>query len=263
LTEQINTFAFGQLKANRSMNLVLDIGNTRTKAGWFDRGRLAGSSHFEALTPGILAGIMAREPVDMMMVSSVSESYRDMISEVVIGSGMILFLDHSMPLPLEIDYGSPETLGNDRIAAAAGAWCIMPHVPILVMDLGTAITIDFVSAAGQFTGGNISPGLHTRFSSLHEHTARLPLVEADGRYPEFGTNTRTAIAAGVQQGIIHELNGYISLFEKRYPGCRNVLTGGDAGFFAGKLIKPVPEYPDLVLTGLNYILEFNNGIDRK
>ncbi len=245
------------------MNLVLDIGNTRTKAGWFDQGRMAGSSRFEALTPVILAGILAREPVDMMMVSSVSQSYRDMFSHAIKGSGMTLFLDHSTPLPLEIDYGSPETLGHDRIAAAVGAWCIMPHFPILVMDLGTAITIDFVSAAGQFRGGNISPGLHTRFRSLHEHTARLPLVEADETFPEFGSDTRTAIAAGIQQGIIFELNGYISLFEKRYPGCRNILTGGDAGFFAGKLIKPILVYPDLVLTGLNYILEFNNRINRK
>jgi len=240
------------------MNLVLDIGNTQTKAGWFEHGRLAENRRMGTISTRKLSGILSLYPVDKVMVSSVSQPVRDMFRSAGSGLKKLLFLDHTLPLPLKINYRSPETLGHDRIAAAAGAWCIYPLSPILVMDLGTAITIDFLSADGIFMGGNISPGLRTRFRALHEHTARLPLVGEDNGYPEFGNDTQTAIAAGVQQGIIHELNGYISLFESRYPDCRFVVTGGDSGFFAHKLKNIIFSHPDLVLIGLNHILEFNS-----
>jgi type III pantothenate kinase len=240
------------------MNLVLDIGNTHAKAGWYEHGRLAENLCFGTITRKQLTGILSHYPVDKVIVSSVGQPVRDMFKSAGSGLKKLLFLDPTLPLPLKINYRSPETLGHDRIAAAAGASCIYPRSSILVMDLGTAITIDFVSADGIFMGGNISPGLHTRFKALHEHTARLPLVNEDSGYPEFGHDTQTAIAAGVQQGIIHELNGYISLFESRYPDCQFVVTGGDSGFFAHKLKKIIFAYPDLVLTGLNHILEFNS-----
>jgi type III pantothenate kinase len=244
------------------MNLVLDIGNTHSKAGWFEEGRLAENKRFGRITPRQLTGILSQYPVDRVIVSSVNQPVRDMFRIAGWGLKTLLFLDHTLPLPFKINYKSPETLGHDRIAAAAGAWCIYPRSPILVIDLGTAITIDFVSADGIFMGGNISPGLHTRFRALHEHTARLPMVREDSNYPEFGYDTQTAIAAGVQQGIIHELNGYITLFESRYRDCRFVVTGGDAVFFALKLIKIPNAHPDLVLTGLNHILEWNSSAIR-
>jgi type III pantothenate kinase len=240
------------------MNLVLDIGNTYTKVGWFEDGRLTENQRFGAITPGQLTRILSLYPVDRVMVSSVSQPVRDLFKFAGSGLKKLLFLDHTLPLPLKINYRTPETLGYDRIAAAAGAWCIYPHSPILVMDLGTAITIDFVSAEGIFMGGNISPGLHTRFIALHEHTAKLPFITEDSNYPEFGDDTRTAISAGVQQGIIYELNAYVSHFENKYPDCRFVITGGDAGFFEHKLNKIIHTHPDLVLTGLNHILEFNS-----
>ncbi len=112
-------------------------------------------------------------------------------------------------------------------------------------------------------GGNISPGLLPGLKSLHDQTARLPLVRKNTDFPDFGTDTQSAITAGVQQGIIFELNGYIQLFESRYPGCKFVITGGDADFFVHKLKKPIFAFPDLVLTGLNYILEFNSPETRQ
>jgi type III pantothenate kinase len=240
------------------MNLVIDIGNTYTKVGWFKAGFLTESQRIDTNPPDRLMALLTKYPVDMVLVSSVGKPDKDMFISSGFELKKLVFLDHTIPLPLKIDYASPETLGNDRIAAAAGAVCTFPGCPLLVMDLGTAITIDFVTPEGEFKGGNISPGLHTRFKSLHDHTARLPLVKGDSTYPEFGTNTLTAIAAGVQQGIIYELMGYISLFENRYPGCKFLITGGDAGFFVPKLKNTIFAYPDLVLTGLNYILEFNN-----
>jgi type III pantothenate kinase len=245
------------------MNLVLDIGNTQTKAGWFESGRLIRSQRLDASIRDGLISLLERYPVDMVLVSTVGKADRDAFKSAGIALNKMLFLDHHLPLPLKIDYATPETLGYDRIAAAAGAKCLYPGYPLLVMDLGTAITIDFVTSEGEFKGGNISPGLETRFKSLHDHTARLPLVKKDTEYPEFGYNTQSAIAAGVQQGIIYELNGYLNQFEEIYPHCKFVVTGGDTRFFVPKLKKTIFAHPDLVLTGLNHILEFNNPLIRQ
>jgi type III pantothenate kinase len=245
------------------MNLVFDIGNTHTKTGLFDRGKMLESQRLETITRDALKLILEKNSPEAVLVSSVGKNERLLFDSVGKDLKTLLFLDHTLPLPLKISYSTPETLGHDRIAAAAGARRLLPGSPLLIMDLGTAITIDLVTANGEFKGGNISPGLLTRFKSLHDHTARLPLVRKDSGFPDFGTDTQSAIAAGVQQGIIFELNGYIHLYESRYPGCKFVITGGDADFFVHKLKKPIFAFPDLVLTGLNNILEFNSPETRQ
>jgi type III pantothenate kinase len=240
------------------MNLVFDIGNTHTKTGLFDRGRLLESQRLETITRDALRLILEKHLPEAVLVSSVGKNEKLLFESVGKDLKNLVFLDHTLPMPLKISYATPETLGHDRIAAAAGARKLLPGSPLLIMDLGTAITIDLVTAHGEFKGGNISPGLLTRFKSLHDHTARLPLVRKNNGFPDFGTDTQSAIAAGVQQGIIFELNGYIHMFEARYPGCKFIITGGDAEFFVHKLKKPIFAFPDLVLTGLNHILEFNS-----
>ncbi len=239
------------------MNFVLDIGNSHTKAGWFDHGKLVKVKRYMKLLSGDLSRILHEESVEAMLISSVGEADKQDFRSLDTYNFPVLYLDHRLPLPVKLYYKSPQTLGLDRIAAAAGAWSIFPGSSLLVIDLGTAITIDFVSSSGEYMGGNISPGLSTRFDSLHEHTARLPRLQKNPDFPVFGHDTNSAIEAGVQQGIVHELNGYIHSFNDMYVSCKTLLTGGDADFFADKLKKPIFVYPDLVLTGLNYILEFN------
>jgi type III pantothenate kinase len=245
------------------MNLVFDIGNTHTKTGLFDHGNLLESQRLETITQDVLKLIFQKYSPRAVLVSSVGRNERSLFDQFGKDLKTLIFLDHTLPMPLKIVYDTPETLGHDRIAAAAGAQKLLPGSPLLIMDLGTAITIDLVTARGEFKGGNISPGLHTRFKSLHDQTARLPLVRKNTKFPEFGTDTQSAITAGVQQGIIFELNSYMQLFESRFPGCKFVITGGDADFFVHKLKKPIFVFPDLVLTGLNYILEFNSPETRQ
>jgi len=237
------------------MNLIIDVGNTQTKIGWFEKGKLI---HRTIHASGDLA---YNEPftlysAEMAIVSVAGKADPDILTQIG-PLKKILILDHNTPLPVKVRYDTPETLGRDRIAAAAGSRCVYPDSNILIMDLGTAITIDFITGDGEYKGGNISPGMQTRFNSLHEHTANLPLVERNPAYPKFGTNTAMAIASGVQAGIAYELNGYMDDFESRYPGCKFIITGGDAAFFVPMLKKAIFAVPDLVLTGLNHILEFN------
>jgi type III pantothenate kinase len=241
------------------MNLVIDIGNTHTKVAWFEQGELIDMLRLEESGVIAIKNLINKRPAAKAILSSVTSLDPVITSQLEKEHEKLIILDHHTSLPVYIAYKTPETLGHDRIAAAAGARYIYPGCNVLIMDMGTAITIDFLTSMGEYMGGNISPGLHTRFSALHEHTAKLPLVTRDHVFPAFGTDTRTAIVAGVQQGIIFEINSYMDEFIRLYPDCEFIITGGDASFFVSKLKRPIFALPELVLTGLNYILEYNTS----
>jgi type III pantothenate kinase len=244
------------------MNLVIDIGNTHTKLAWFEQGRLIETVRTEAGGTYDLNNLILDKPARYAIISSVGKIDPILNTALEKTKTQLLVLDHTTNVPLDIDYKTPETLGHDRIAAAAGAKYVCPYCNVMIVDMGTAITIDFISADGKFMGGNISPGLQIRFKALNEFTAKLPLITRDPSFPAFGNDTRTAIAAGVQQGIIYEINSYIDEFARRYPACEFIITGGDASFFVSKLKRAIFAIPDLVLKGLNYILEYNTS-DKK
>ncbi len=239
------------------MNLVVDIGNTSTKIAWFDRGEMMDCSRFTSGEPLRTDDLHPDRQPERAIISSVRPEIRVLPDEYERKLKRLVYLDHMTPIPVDIRYKSPETLGHDRIAACAGAFCLFPRQDVLIIDMGTTITVDFLNAAGEYLGGNISPGVQTRFRSLHEFTAKLPLLDKDAGFPQFGTDTRSAITAGVQQGIVHELNGYMDDYSTAYPGCKFILTGGDADFFVPKLKRAIFAFPELMMTGLNFILEFN------
>lgn len=173
--------------------------------------------------------------------------------------GRLLTLTPSTPLPIEVEYGSRSTLGNDRVAAAVGAWTMFPDDGSLVVDAGTAVTLDVVCCS-RFLGGNIAPGLALRFSSLHDATERLPLVGPEGALPDFGTDTVSAIRAGVLGGMASEICFSFSRASELY-GCRRVLlAGSDAGILFPVLTArgvPVEAAPDLVGLGLLAVFRHN------
>lgn len=163
--------------------------------------------------------------------------------------------DPATPIPIKNNYSQPLSLGADRLAAAVGAWTLAPGKSSLIVDLGTAITYDLLTAEGVYEGGNIAPGIYLRMKALHENTKALPLPEISvGDFPEFGRDTLMAIKAGVLQGILHEINGYIIQHQHKHPELLTFLTGGDLIYFAGKLKSGIFARPYLVLTGLHRIL---------
>jgi len=167
-------------------------------------------------------------------------------------------LDHLTPLPIANLYETPETLGKDRIAAAVGANELFPNQNVLVIDAGTAITYDFVSAENQYLGGNISPGLQMRFKALNRFTDKLPLVDSSAYFSEIGKNTKEAIRGGVQNGILFEIEKTIEIFAEKYEDLQVILTGGDSAFLSQMLNADVLVHLNLTLIGLNRILEFNS-----
>lgn len=166
-------------------------------------------------------------------------------------------LSSQVPLPLVIDYLTPSTLGPDRIAAAVGAWSHFPGENSLVVDMGTAVTYDVVTADGHYAGGNIAPGVGMRLRALRSFTARLPEVNGYGDTPEFGHDTMTAMRAGAVRGVAGEINYYRSLLPQ---GTRVVLTGGWSQRVGSFLDFPVTIDPCLVTKGLLSILLYNEKI---
>ena len=241
------------------MNLVLDQGNTATKIVLVDRGSAVYSGAYPRLTPEELTTLIDRYRPERGIIASVAEP--DPAWLPLLRRRLRRFLslndDLGLRLPITIGYLTPETLGRDRIAAAVGAHTLRADAPLLVIDAGTAITYDLVLPPGHFVGGNISPGLTTRFRALNHYTSRLPLVHEREEVPPLGTTTETAILSGVVSGIVYEMNGYIDDLRSKHPDLVVFLTGGNAFYFDGRLKCVTFASENLVWIGLNRILEYN------
>lgn len=164
-------------------------------------------------------------------------------------------LNHTISLPISLSYKTPHTLGADRIAAACGARHLFPKKKCLIIDIGTCITYDFISATGKFSGGAISPGRHLRFQALHLYTARLPLISNTKNPPLTGTSTADSIRSGVINGVKAEVNGFISLYEKKYPGLQVIVCGGDRKLITSAHPEKIHFCETLVLEGMRTIIE--------
>ncbi|WP_460500536.1 type III pantothenate kinase, partial [Hymenobacter agri] len=130
----------------------------------------------------------------------------------------------------------------------------------LVIDAGTALKFDLVTADETYHGGSIGPGLAMRLRALHAFTGRLPLLElpaADATIPLVGDSTTGSMLSGVVNGMVAEIEGLLAQYRQRYPGLGVVLTGGDAAFLAARLPKCIFVVPELVLLGLNRILAYH------
>ena len=242
------------------MNLTVDSGNTFSKIGWFEGNALR---HYELrLTfPEMLEAVRSI-PVERVIFSSVSHEV-EKIRPAFQPNVPILSLDSQTPVPVVKEYDTPDTLGADRIAAAVGAAELFPHEDRLVIDMGTCITYDFVDRAGRFQGGAISPGMGMRFKAMHSFTQRLPLVEPESEAPLVGKSTRQSMLSGVVNGLTAELNGFVAAHRAASPECRVVLCGGDAPYFASKFQLSVSVMPELVLIGLNRILNYNVDLQKE
>jgi type III pantothenate kinase len=128
---------------------------------------------------------------------------------------------------------------------------------VLVIDAGTAITYEMITAENEYLGGNISPGMETRFKALNQFTGKLPLVTPSDDFQLLGTNTESAIRAGVQLGLLFEVEQYITYFNNIYQNLEIIITGGNAKFFDKKLKNSIFVHFNLTLIGLNRILEYN------
>ena len=238
------------------MNAAIDIGNTKTKLGIFNGAKLFSLKTFDAIQN--LGEELAGMTLEAAIVSSVKLSDAEIKEKLELPLGTI-FLGMETPLPFQNNYQS-NTLGLDRIAAMAGAQVLYPNEHVLVIDAGTCITYEVLEAGKIYHGGAISPGMQMRFKSMHNFTARLPLVKPEPIDSWVGNTTEKAMLSGVVHGIIAEMQAYILEIESKYSPLTVIITGGDAKFFESKIKPTIFAIPELVLLGLNAILRHNASI---
>lgn len=240
-------------------NLIVDSGNTTIKMFLFADGEIAAKmvcAEVCEMLPTLRANVPV-EKIDRCIVSSVSVSQSE-IAGVFRSFFPVTEFSHRLKFPIIIRYGTPETLGSDRVAAVVGAAMRYPDRNILVIDSGTAITYDIVTDKGEYLGGNISPGLKTRFRALHNFTGKLPLLHEDKSLDGlYGTNTVEALTIGIQNGMLYEIEGTVKEFSYQFDNLLVVFTGGDSFFFENRIKFNNFAEPYLVAFGLNEILEYN------
>jgi type III pantothenate kinase len=239
------------------MDLILDLGNTNKKIALFDEGRLLCIQSHERLTITLLRNLESHYPgISSCILSSVVRVPPSLL-RFLEKHFRLLVLDENTPLPVQNHYLTPDTLGKDRLAAAVGGNHEFPGQPVLVITAGTAITYDLITAEGIYSGGSITPGMNMRFRALHTFTRRLPLLS----YREIGTqpgnDTETAILTGVINGIVAEMEGFSTVWQKDYPGLKVILSGGDLNYFVNRLKISIFAVPNIVIHGLHQILLFN------
>lgn len=235
------------------VNLCIDIGNTRAKAALFDGKEVIWSGPLDSAEG--LSELIGQHPVDHIAMSSVAAEGE---MSTILQSYTPLVVNHNVPLPIKLNYLTPESLGSDRICAAVGGFALYPGSNVLTIDIGTCIKYEVISEQGEHLGGNIAPGMQMRFRALNDQTAALPLVTPAQRTNDLGLTTEQAIRNGVQLGILCELEAMIGRMSALLPSLKVVLTGGDHHHFENDLKTPIFAHPLLVLKGLNEILLFNH-----
>lgn len=245
---------------NTRLQLVIDIGNTRLKGGLFKQNKLVETVVLADWTVAALSEwLRSKKGIGCVLLSSVAQPDAA-LSAFLQERYAYRELTPATPLPFKNAYSTPETLGKDRLAGAAGAWARFPGRNSLVIDSGTCIKYDLVRSDGVYLGGNIAPGAGMRLRAMHEFTARLPLVPLHIPDADYGDSTLTALQIGGLRGAVLEMQGFINLYKKQYKNLKILLTGGDAEFFLPLLANQKCIFdPNLVLKGLHAILNYSEN----
>ncbi len=240
------------------MNLVVDIGNTRTKAALYLGNTLVEIKSFKSPKDLLKSDLIAK--CTKIIVSSVTET-DDFFIEISKLKETILFTTQTK-IPIINDYHSLSTLGSDRISASVGAYYLYPKSNVLVIDAGTCIKYNFTNSENHYLGGGISPGITMKLKSLNNYTAKLPLIEFDENFTTLiGNSTQSSILSGVLNGTVAEIDGIINTYKLHYTNLICVLTGGDSEYLANRLKNSIFTHQNLVLKGLNDILNYTIEIN--
>lgn len=237
------------------MKLVIDIGNTSTKLGLFEGKGMFSRSCINNCNLEDIRNFVANNNVEASIISSV----RDIDSEIqrILDDYNGVLLSSTMSIPIKNKYKTIDTLGNDRLAAVVGGYALYPHRDIIVFDAGTCLTVDIINAEGEYIGGRISPGIEMRYKALHAFTDKLPLLVKSKKSSFFGSATNSSIVSGVQQGILAEIKSFITDCKLKKTNLITIITGGDCFYFEKELKNTIFANPNLVLIGLNEILDYN------
>ena len=242
------------------MLLAIDVGNTKIKLAVFEQNnikiqKIVSLSSWKIEVQNILD---FNDLIDNIVVSSVGHLDENEFKNIT-SKAKLNFITANSKFPFINSYTTPNTLGADRMVLAAGATLLFPNQNRLVIDAGTCVTYDFVDSDNVYHGGAISPGIKLRYESLHNYTAKLPLLSPE--YPDeiIGNSTLQSIHSGIINGIIFEIDGFISSIMDNNDNFIIILTGGDAEFLAKRLKNTIFANPNFLLESLNQTFQYNHN----
>jgi type III pantothenate kinase len=241
------------------MNLIIDAGNSFFKIALFNSKKIVEEKR-EKISDWekVFTKFIENHSIDKIIFSSVSVEPEILKSRLSVVAPTLQMNVH-LKIPFNVSYKSKSTLGTDRLCGVIGALGIYGKSNLLVIDCGTCITYNFLQNGENFMGGSISPGIDIRFRALHNFTENLPLLSNTNQKPELvGNDTNSSIESGVLNGVLLEMEGVIEQYILNYGLLNVVLTGGNHTYFANNLKNTTFAHPNLVLIGLNDILEFNS-----
>jgi type III pantothenate kinase len=237
-------------------SLIIDIGNSFIKCAVFRENEIVFYKRTKKLLVSDIKQLKSQFGFEKAIYSSVRKNNPKFVQHLI-QNYHLLELKHNTKIPIVNLYKTPKTLGLDRLAAAVGGNAKFPNQNVLIIDLGTCIKYDFVDKDACYQGGNIAPGLEMRLESMHILTARLPKVKRKYNEGLLGKSTTEALQNGAVLGIKCEIEHFIKTLTKKTGKLKVILTGGDSKYFGEILESKIFVLPDLVLTGLNEILLFN------
>ncbi len=251
------------------MLLAVDIGNSKIKTALFDEEILTEHAVFNSVDE-LLKYADKIEHSDATVSSVVPTKLEAFITGYFPSSGKKPFLiNNSLTFNLKVEYKTPETLGIDRICSSEGAFYFFKHSPeysyynnqtyFIVVDFGTATTVNIISYPGVFEGGLIMPGLGMMYKSLSKNTAQLPLIKPDDYKTFVGKSTHESIASGVlnaQAGIVDRAVNFIKELTT-FPFISIYITGGVAKHVIPFIQHTYFYEPQLVLYGINQVYRRN------
>ncbi|AKU91674.1 type III pantothenate kinase [Vulgatibacter incomptus] len=254
------------------MLLTVDVGNTNTTIGAF-RGkelvhqfRLETNHHRTSDEWGLLCQLALRDrgvdpaAIEAVAVSSVVPPLQHTLERMSQRYFRVkpLFVGPGVKTGMPILYDDPREVGADRIVNAVAAYDRWPG-PLIVVDFGTAITFDLITAKGEYLGGAIAPGIQIAVDALSRSASRLPRVDLDRPTKAIGRNTISSMQSGIIYGYAAMVDGLCGRLAREMGGAppKVVATGGLAPLLAGvsEAISEVDEC--LTLSGLRLIHERN------
>lgn len=242
------------------VTLCLDFGNTRLKAAIFIDNDLKEVISLLDDADKTIQDILNVYKPDKSILSSVI-NHNAGIESILRSSTLYHKVSHETKLTFSIPSGKKEAIGTDRLAMIAAAVHFFPGKNTLVIGLGSCITYNFVNQYDQFLGGSISPGMHMRFKSMHDYTAKLPLIDEinfETGIPLVGYDTKLNMVSGVVNGMACEIDGIINKYFERYSNFNVLLTGGNSAFFASQLKNKIFADSNFLFKGLYALSELNN-----
>lgn len=240
--------------------LLVDISNSYVKLAFASRKQIGKPTRHPTnkLTAAAMRRILRGRKIGTIVVSSVVPKKNKAIIAAA-GSTRTLFLSPKLDLGVGIDYPAPRSIGADRLANAAAVAQLYGY-PAIVVDFGTAVTFDVVSARGDYVGGVIAPGLEAMTNFLYQRTALLPKLNLREPGRAIGKTTLGAMMSGAvlgYRGLVHEILARLIAenFPRKKP--RMIATGGYAQLIARKLPEIEAVHPNLTLEGLRLIANRN------